>query len=479
MRSLLLLAAASTALAGCVLPPKLGPAPVAKPPADYATATSYAAPAAPWPADGWWHAYGDAQLDALIDEALVSAPTMAQAAARLRRAEALIGSANAATLPSISADGSLTVTKPSTEDGIPVLPQRQGYHDYGRATLGFSWELDFWGKNRAALAAATSDARAASADAAAARLLVSASVAATYADLARLYADRDVLAETVAIREKSLALVRARVEHGFDSDADLAQAEAGPPAARSELAQADEAIGLTRNRLAALLGAGPDRGLLINRPATPVLKAIGLPPQLAADLIGRRPDIVAARWRAEAAGKRIKVARAQFYPNVNLLAFVGFDALGLGNLLNSGSDVGAVGPAISLPLFDGGRRRANYRGASADYDAAVAAYDETVTQALQEVADVAVSSRQLGLELEGAQAALVATERAYRLAQLRYSSGAADYQSVLIVEDKLLVRRRVVSALQSRAFILDIALVRSLGGGFTNQAIGDLRPPMK
>jgi NodT family efflux transporter outer membrane factor (OMF) lipoprotein len=463
-RAILSLVAASATLSGCVTPPRLGTPPMAKPAASYATSASFAAPGSPWPADRWWTSYGDAQLDALIDEGLRNAPTMAQAAARLRRAEALIGAANAAALPSISADGSLTVSKPSTEDGIPVLPVRQGYHDYGRATLGFSWELDFWGKNRAAIAAATSDAEAARADAAAARLLVSVSIAATYADLARLYADRDVLADTLAVREKTLALVKARVEHGFDSDADLAQAEAGPPAARSDLAAADEAIGLTRNRLAALLGAGPDRGLAIARPANASLKSFGLPANLAAGLLGRRPDIVAAKWRAEAAAKRIKVARAQFYPNINLLGFIGFDALGIGNLLNAGSDVGGAGPAISLPIFDGGRRRANYRGARADYDAAVALYDETVTQAIREVADVAVGMRQLEDELKGAEEARLATERAYRLAELRYTAGAADYQSVLIVEDRLLARRRVVSALQSRAFILDIALVRSLGG---------------
>jgi len=474
-RRLLALLIVST-MSGCVMPADLGPLPTPRAAARYGTATSFAAPAAPWPTDEWWTSYGDAQLSRLIEEALRGAPTMAQAAARLRRAEALVSNADAAALPSVSTDGSLTISKPSTADGIPVLPERRGYHDYGRATLGFAWELDFWGKNRAAISAATSDAEAARADAAAARLLVSASVAATYADLARLYADRDVLADTLGVREKSLALVKARVEHGFDSDADLAQAEAGPPAARSDLAVADEAIGLTRNRLAALLGAGPDRGLAIARPDSIALKSFGLPANISADLLGRRPDIVAARWRAAATAARIKVARAQFYPNINLLAFIGFDALGIGNLLKSGADVGGAGPAISLPIFDGGRRRANFRGARADHDVAVALYDETVSQAMREVADVAVAMRQLRAELGGARDALTASERAYRLAQVRYRAGAADYQSVLLVEDRLLVRRRILSALQSRAFILDVALIRSLGGGVLASPDASVRP---
>ncbi len=452
-------------LSGCITPPHLGPAPVPKASAAYASTQSFAAPSAAWPADRWWTAYGDAQLDALIDEGLAASPTIAQAQARLRRADALAGAAKAPLLPSINADASATLTKPSTQDGIPVTPQRDGYEGYGRATLGFGWELDFWGKNRASLAAARSEADAAVAETAAARLIVSASIAAAYADLVRLYADRDVLQSTLDLRESSLRIVSTRVAHGFDSDSDLAQAEAGPPAAKADLAVADEAIGVARNRIAALLGAGPDRGLLIERPSRPFIAEFGLPQSLSADLLGRRPDIVVARWRVEAAASRIKVARAQFYPNINLLAFVGFDALGLGNLLNSGADVGAAGPAISLPIFDGGRRRANYRGARAEFDASVAIYDDAVTQALREVADVVQGERHLADQRAGAQSALDATERAYRLAQLRYRMGAADYQSVLLVEDRLLVRRRVLAGYQSRAFLLDVALVRALGGG--------------
>lgn len=450
---------------GCATPPDDGPVANVKPVTTYGHEASFAAPDGRWPAPRWWQAYSDPKLDALIEEALRNAPSMAQAAARFRAAEAMTGAARADTLPSISIDGSPSISRPSTRSGIPVLPERQGYHDYGSVHLGFAWELDLWGRNRAALAAATSEAEAARADMAAAQLALSTSVAATYADIVRLYNDRDVLEQTLEVREKTLNILRSRVRHGYDSDADLAQAEAGPPAARADLAAADEAIGLARNRLSALLGAGPDRGAHVVRPGTPLPPAFGLPGDLASGLLGRRPDIRAARYRVEAAGKLIKVAEAGFYPNVNLLGLIGLESLGLDNLLNGGSEVGSAGPAIDLPIFDGGRRRAEYRGKRAQYEIAVASYDEVLTQALREVADVVVSSRQLALRLAGAEDALRATERAYRLAQLRYQQGATDYQSVLIVEDRLLERRRVLAALRSRRFILDVALVRSLGGG--------------
>ena len=461
----ILLAALLTS--ACATMPAATPARVAKAPEAYATAqTLPASDTAAWPADAWWKAYGDAQLDALVDEALTGSPTLAQAEARLRRAQALANQAKAAQLPSVSANGGVERAKQSYNNGIPPDFVPQGYNDYGRLSLDFSWELDFWGKNRAAVAAATSEARAAQADAAQARLMLATSVAAGYADLARLYAERDVAERSVALRLETLNLVSDRVTNGLDTRGELRQAEAGPPNARAELAAVDEQIAQTRNGLAALLGAGPDRGLAIARPSVANLKPFGLPANLAADLIGRRPDIVAAKWRAEAASKRIGQAKASFYPNVNLAAAIGVQSLHLSSLFDSGSDVGSVGPAVSLPIFEGGRLKANLRAAEADRDGAVAAYDSAVTQALRDVADVAASERALNTRLAESRAALAANEDGFRIARLRYQGGLSTYQNVLIAELAVLAQRRAVADLESRALTLDVALVRALGGGF-------------
>jgi NodT family efflux transporter outer membrane factor (OMF) lipoprotein len=461
----ILLAALLTS--ACATMPTATPAQVAKAPEAYATAqTLTTADTAAWPADAWWKAYGDAQLDALVDEALAGSPTLAQAEARLRRAQALANQAKAAQLPSVSANGGAERAKQSYNNGIPADFVPQGYNDYGRLSLDFSWELDFWGKNRAAVAAATSEARAAQADAAQARLMLATSVAASYADLARLYAERDVAERSVALRLETLNLVSDRVTNGLDTRGELRQAEAGPPNARAELAAIDEQIAQTLNGLAALLGAGPDRGLSIARPSVANLKPFGLPANLAADLIGRRPDVVAAKWRAEAASKRIGQAKASFYPNVNLAAAIGVQSLHLDKLFDSGSDVGSVGPAVSLPIFEGGRLKANLRAAEADRDGAVAAYDSAVTQALRDVADVAASERALNTRLAESRAALAANEDGFRIARLRYQGGLSTYQNVLIAELAVLAQRRAVADLESRALTLDVALVRALGGGF-------------
>jgi NodT family efflux transporter outer membrane factor (OMF) lipoprotein len=470
-RQILLGLLAATALSACATLPPPAPARVAKAPASYAIAQSLgggslAAPSRDWPADAWWTAYADPQLDGLMREALAGSPTLAAAEARVGKAQALARAAHAAELPQVTANGSVEQMKQSYNLGIPPQFVPQGYNWYGRATLDFSWELDFWGKNRAAVAAAVSDSRAAEADAAEARLVLSTNVAAAYADLARLYAERDVAERALAVQGETSKLVADRVANGLDTLGEQRQAEADPLQARADLGAIDEQIALTRNRLAALAGAGPDRGLSLTRPNVTGLKPLGLPAELAANLVGRRPDVTAARWRAEAAASRIHEARAAFYPDINLAAFIGANALHLDKVFASGSDVGSIGPAISLPIFEGGRLRAGLKGAEADRDAAVASYDAAVAEAFRQVADVVASSRALQSQLADSRAALAASEDAFRIAKLRYQGGLSTYPAVLLAEQGVLTRRRTVADLDARALALDVQLVRALGGGF-------------
>jgi NodT family efflux transporter outer membrane factor (OMF) lipoprotein len=467
--------ALAAALAGCASLPGDEPQTKAKPASAYATAQTFDSRADPnpgvgWPEDGWWRAYNDPQLDALVDEALRGSPTLVQARARIEKAKAQVGVSRSSLLPFFTGQASATENKQSYNYGIPKLFVPQGYNDYGNLQLNFTYEFDFWGKNRSAVAASVSEQRAAEADAAEARLTLSTAVAAAYADLARLYAERGVAERSVQSRLQTLDLVTRRVADGLDTQAELKQAEAGPSVSRADLAAIDEQIVETRNQIAALLGEGPDRGLAVAPPAAPSLKAFGLPPRLAADLIGRRPDVIAARWRAEAAAKRVGVAKAEFYPDVNLVADLGFEALGLRNVFSAGSDIGQVGPAVTLPIFEGGRLRANLHGAWADYDDAVATYDGAVVQALHDVADAAAGERALGERLKQSRDALAAYEQAFHVASLRYEGGLADFQTVLLAEDAVLLERRVVVDLEARAFTLDIQLVKALGGGFAPSA---------
>ena len=457
-------------LAACATVPNLGAAPQPKAAATLASTRSFQAPVAAWPTDRWWTAYGDVQLDALIDDALVGSPDLAAAQARLHKAEAAQSIARATLLPTVGAQAAAVETKQSYNAGIPPAFVPHGWNSAGQVSLNFDYEFDFWGKNRSAVAAASSETRAAEADAAEARLALSTGVAAAYADLVRLYAERDVAQRSTEVRGQTVALVSDRVTNGADTQAELSQAQAQAATARADLQATDEQIALTKNRIAALLGEGPDRALTIARPATPALSPFGLPSTISADLVGRRPDLTAARWRAEAASRRIGVAKARFYPNVNLAAAIGYQSLGISNLFLSGSSTGQAGPAISLPIFQGGRLQAGFKGARADYDEAVASYDGVLTQALQQVADAATSRRALDGRLAQSREALADNETAYALALQRYRGGLSNYQSVLLVEDSLLQSRRTVADLQSRAVALDVQLIKALGGGYAAAA---------
>jgi NodT family efflux transporter outer membrane factor (OMF) lipoprotein len=452
-------------IAGCAAVPELGERPQPARPAAIGAERAFAGAQGAWPARGWWRGYGDPQLDRLIDEALAGSPDVTAAAARVRAAEAAAQQAGAATLPQASLEASAGGQKQSYNLGIPRQFVPKGVFDTGRVAGNFSFDLDLWGRNRAALAAATGEARAAAVDAEQAALLLSTSVAAAYADLARLHAARDVAEQAAGVRRETAELTARRVTNGLDTVGEQRQAEARVPAARVEIAALDEALALTRNRLAALLGKGPDRGLAIDRPRITTVPA-GLPANLALDLVGRRPDIVAARLRAEAAADRIRVARADFYPNVNLTAVIGLQSFGLDQLFKTGSSFGSAGPAISLPLFQGGRLEGAYRGARAQYDEAVARYDATLVTALREVADAAASLKSLDAQLAEQRAAVAAAEEAAHIARIRFTGGLANQLTALQADDTLLALRRQLVELEARRFTLDVALVRALGGGF-------------
>ncbi len=461
---------AALLLSACASVPKLGSVPVIAPPESYATARTLAAVGdAAWPQDRWWQAYGDRQLDALIDEALAGAPDLAAARARVLQADGYAQQAGATRLPSLDVAGNAGLTKQSYNNGIPADFVPKGWNDTGRVEGQLGFDLDLWGRNRAGYAAARSDADAARLDLAQARLTLSTNIAAAYADLAGLFAGRAVQASAVEVRQQTQRLTADRVTAGLDTQAELKQAQSAVPAARADLAATDEQIALTRNRIAALLGAGPDRGLSITAPRAAIAQR-PLPATVATDLIARRPDIVAARARVEAEASRIKVARADFYPSVRLSTVLGFQSFGLGNLFKGGSTAGTVGPAINLPIFRGGELQGRYRVARGGYDAAVADYDRTVTNAYRAVADAVVSQHALDTRLTQSRQSLADAQGAYNVARLRYEGGLSRFLDVLVAQDRVLQARRIVADLQARAFTIDIALVRALGGGFATPA---------
>ncbi|HMA32330.1 MAG TPA: efflux transporter outer membrane subunit [Casimicrobiaceae bacterium] len=418
-----------------------------------------------WPDAHWWKAFGDPELDRLIDEALAASPTLKVAEARTRKALAYAAIARSSLYPRVDAGGEVTRQLLSESTFYPP-PLGGSWDTYYRLEATLNWEIDFWGKNRSAWEAAISQAKAAEVDAQAARLALAVNVAQAWVQLQRAYQQRDIAQATLARREQLYALTRDRNAAGIDSRLELKQTEETLPAARERIEQIDETIALTRNQLAALLGRGPDRGLDIARPDAHALGPLALPTVIPAELLGRRPDLVAQRLRVEAAQKDIAVAKAEFYPNVNLAAFVGLESLGASQFFSAASRMAGLGPAITLPIFDAGRLQGNLAARDADYDAAVEQYNQTLVDALRDVVDQLASFRSVEAQRRQQAQALAAAREAYDLALMRYREGLGDYLQVLFAEQPLLAQQGLDVDLRARELALSVNLIRALGGGY-------------
>ncbi len=437
-----------------------------KPVSAYQTDKSLPGSFAQWPSDRWWTVYADSQLDELMEEGIAGANDMRIAAARLKLAQAQASMAKSSLLPNLSGSVNTRQERQSYNYLINEAVVPKGWNDAGIATLNFNWEIDFWGKNRAALAAAQGERQAAEAEAAAARLAISSGIAEVYAGFAALYASRDAEVTALRVRKDTVKLIQSRFDQALENESALERVKSAEMSTEARLAAIDEEIGLARNQMAAMLGKGPDRGQSIKRPKVRGGRYSGVPKELPLELLGRRPDIVAARLRAEAALDRVDEANAAFYPNVNLVAVIGKQSLGLDLLTRTNSTFGSVGPAVSLPILDGGRLRASYRMARATHDLSVATYDQTLVQALKQVADAVVSKRQLRTRLHATQKSEESARKAYDIVKQRYNGGLATYLEVLAAEDAMIGARSASAALRARSFALDVQMVRALGGGF-------------
>ncbi|WP_151447406.1 efflux transporter outer membrane subunit [Lacisediminimonas profundi] len=470
IRQLALAAAATLVLSACASQDGIKPAASVASVADYASSALLPGGSGDWPALDWARSIGGSELQALVDEAVRDNPGLRAAAARVQAAAALADSARSARAPSIGAGASATYQR-YTEHGL-VPPALAGtYKTDSKVTLDFSYDFDFWGRHAAALRGALAQGRVAQAEQHSSRLILASAIARSWLQLARQQAQLDLGSRQLAAREKLEHLVRLRYAAGLDTRSDSEQARQQIAVLRAEQAQWREAMALTRNQLAALLGQGPDRGLRIAAGALPQASVLALPDALPAGLLGRRPEVVAARWRVEAAQGDIDVARAQFYPNVNLAAFAGVSSLGLSRLFDPGSQIIGIGPAIRLPVFEGGALRAQLKGRVAGYDAAVASYNQALTEALRDVADQVQSMRGAAEQAGQLLVASEAAQQAWHLAREREQKGTANMLPVLAGELAWLAQRKVEVELVARRAELQVGLIKALGGGFDARAL--------
>lgn len=417
-----------------------------------------------WPQSDWWRQEGDPTLTALIDRALRDSPSLQMATARLAQAQAISGLTESSLWPHLNASLSSTRERYS-ENGLIPPPYAGTRQDINDLQLAGQWEIDFFGKNRQTLQAAIGELRASEADHQASRLLLANNVARSYYNLARLLAQHQLAEQRQQQRQALAGLVERRFKAGLDTRVELEAAEGVLPENARDIAALDEQIGLARHALAALTGQGP-AALDKLAPRLPAVAPLALPSGLPADLLGHRADIAAARWRVESSIHGMAADKAAFYPNIDLQAFAGFSAIGFGNWLQAGSRQPGVGLAVSLPIFDAGRLRSQYRVSAAHVDSSVANYNATLLAALRDVADQLTTLQSLEIQLSRQKAAQESADRAYDLALQRYQADISDRLNVLSVETNRLAQRRAGIDLQARWIDTRIKLINALGGGF-------------
>jgi NodT family efflux transporter outer membrane factor (OMF) lipoprotein len=413
----------------------------------------------------WWKSFNDPQADRLAGFMLQASPTLQAAMARIGAAQAELAGAQSQRYPQVNLDGQVVYTLLSDDYLLPE-PYGGSWRWIGDMQSKMTWSLDFWGKQAALINRAQNLAQARVLDLRAARMALAASFAQFYIGLQAAYQNLDIARQAVTERQTILDLTQSRAASGIENEASLEQAKALRAAADVEVMLCESDRDLAIHAIVTLTGQGANAYDQITRPTGSLDTALALPATLPADLLSRRPDILAAHARISAALAGREAAAGDFYPNIDLTAALGFQAVSLTSLFSGSAITTGIGPAIHLPIFDAGKIRAQYAAATADLDLAVADYNDTVLTAVRQTADALTQIKSLEGRRRRQQDVLDSAARALKLAEERYRLGVSDQITVLTAESLLLQARRQIAALNAQLATQRVTLLLSVGGGF-------------
>ncbi|MGE5503050.1 MAG: efflux transporter outer membrane subunit [Actinomycetota bacterium] len=453
-------------LSACSLADRFSPPPT-RPPAQWSNPA--AAPAA-WPSADWWRQFGSARLDQLMADAQAANFDIAAAIARVRQADAQARVAGAPLLPSVQADGSfkrqrgpwVSTSSTSTSSRTGKAPITNSYD----GTLSASYEIDFWGKNRAALEAAEAAAQASRFDQQTVALTVQSSVATTYFDVLGGLERIRVAADNIANGEGVLEAIRDRVAAGTATALDLAQQESVVAAQRATIAPLEQQWRQNVNALAILTGRQPDQ-MSLNPEKLAQLGIPAVAPGLPSELLVRRPDVQFAEAQLQGANADIGAARAAFFPSISLTAEGGFTSSALATLIDHKSLFTSLANSITQPIFQGGKLEGNLEQKKARYDELVANYRKAVAQAFSDVENGLIAVEQTAAE-EAAQREAERTARnAYDIAQSQFRAGIIDITTLLNTQSRLFTAEDNLAQARLAHLQATVTLYKAMGGGWT------------
>lgn len=421
--------------------------------------------------DAWWTLFRNSTLNGLVERALAANQDLRAAEARLENARALLGVERAAWMPQLSATNSATYEHSSANSiganlpaGVKLPPLERDRH---RAFFNLNYEVDLWGRVRRSVEGARAREDAAADQLAAQRLVVAAEVARSFFLAASLDAQRQILQETISLRQEALSLQQSRFQGGLANEMDVARARTELELARNDSISIERQRGNVEHALAILCGTQP-AGFSLPRsgrlPSPPSVRA-GQP----SSLLLRRPDIRAAEQNLRSANAAIGVAKASFFPTFTLVGSGGLESVGAEDFFEWRSRTASIGPQLTIPLFQGGRLKGNLRSAEARYKESAATYEQTILTALREVEDAVLDVNSFSRQRAAVTAAVGAAQDTSRLARLRYDKGLASYFEVVDADRTVLTTRLLQAQLDGQRLTATVQLLRALGGGWQVQ----------
>jgi multidrug efflux system outer membrane protein len=478
-------------LAGCSVAPTYDPPFMALPAAFKEGATASAADGAThWkaaePAEDktrgqWWKVFNDDTLNMLEEQASAANQDLKAGMARLAQARALEKNARSALFPQLDVGFGPTRQKPSPASlGLPRSAETNAATLW-RGQANFAYEVDLFGRINSAVNAANFDLQRNSALFHSLQLAIQADVAQVYFMLREFDAERELFNNTVSLREQTLKLFQRRFDEGDISELDIARAKTELASAQSELHGIERRRAIAEHALAVLLGKMPSEFSLPAQPITRII--LNVPPGLPSELLERRPDIAAAERAMAAANARVGIAKSAFFPRLNLTGSLGYESAELKDLFKWSSRTFVVGPLVgtllSLPVLDGGRRKAEVALANSVYDEEVAVYRQTVLSAFREVEDNLADLRILGDQMNRQGEAVNAALRTSQLSKIQYREGSVSYLSVIDADRSTLEQRRAAVRLEGERARATVNLIRALGGGWEafSQKLAAANPP--
>ncbi|HEV7618995.1 MAG TPA: efflux transporter outer membrane subunit [Burkholderiaceae bacterium] len=423
-----------------------------------------------WPDRQWWAQYGDLQLNGLIEQALANSPTLEVAAARIGSARAVLAFNGADKGPNVNFNAAESRQRYSA-NGLFPAPIGGSYFNESTLQVQARYDFDWWGKHRAQIAAALGEVNARRADYAQAEQVLAAAITQSYFNLQSSWERLANMHKSVATQSELVADKVKRIAHGVAAIDEQRMAETELSYLNRQVAQLDAQIAAEREALRALLGADSNALADLKQQRIADIPHT-LPSRLGMELLARRPDLQAARWRVEASLSRIEVAQAAFYPDINLTGSIGLDALSLNNLFSAGSRTLFIGPTLSLPLFDSKRLEALLGTARSERNEMIADYNQTIFNVVRDVAQQGAALQGIESQMKHQAGAMQASNELLRTAQAKFKQGLAERGTVLAAELALSKQRDAELQLENQQLIAEVSLIKALGGGYRTDPTG-------